>query len=158
MTRHSRPQVLPHAPLHPLDKLYLALALPVFIYTEFFHALLGLQAALPFLPLLLYSIYCSLGIVTTYLRSLTLTLTLTLITLTTSPPQVLRSLPALLATSHTAHTAISVILVRLASACFLSSLVIKVTTFLVQCPWLFIHLYKCHQSLLPVFCACMVAR
>lgn len=61
-------QVLPHAPLHPLDKLYLALALPVFIYTEFLHALLGLQAALPFLPLLLYSIYCSLGIVTTYLR------------------------------------------------------------------------------------------
>jgi alpha-1,3-glucosyltransferase len=61
--------LLPHAaPLHLLERSYLALALPLFLYCEMLQPWLGLQASLPFLPLLLYSLYCSIGIITSYFR------------------------------------------------------------------------------------------
>lgn len=61
-------QVLPMTSLHILETMYLGLSLPVFCYSELLHSLLGLDTSLPFLPLLLYSLYCSIGVITTYLR------------------------------------------------------------------------------------------
>jgi len=59
--------LLPQASLTILDKLYLGCAVPIFIYSEFLHSFLGLSASLPFLPLLLYSLYSSVGITSAYL-------------------------------------------------------------------------------------------
>jgi len=59
--------LLPQASLTFLDKLYLGCAVPIFIYSEFLHSFLGLSASLPFLPLLLYSLYSSIGITSAYL-------------------------------------------------------------------------------------------
>lgn len=61
-------QVLPMTPLNSLETIYLGLSLPVFLYSEFLHSWLGLQTSLTFLPLLLYSLYCSVGVITTYVR------------------------------------------------------------------------------------------
>ena len=70
-----------------IDKLYLVLAVPGFLYrfltlyysktkevslsppcSEFLHSFIGLSASLPFLPLLLYSLYSAVGITVTYLN------------------------------------------------------------------------------------------
>jgi len=59
--------LLPQASLTFLDKLYLGCAVPIFIYSEFLHSFLGFSASLPFLPLLLYSLYSSVGITSAYL-------------------------------------------------------------------------------------------
>ena len=73
------------ATLTLIDKLYLVLAVPVFLYrfffyfktkeishsppcSEFLHSFIGLSASLPFLPLLLYSLYSAVGITFTYLN------------------------------------------------------------------------------------------
>jgi len=61
-------QLLPQATLTLIDKLYLVLAVPVFLYSEFLHSFIGLSASLPFLPLLLYSLYSAVGITVTYLN------------------------------------------------------------------------------------------
>lgn len=60
--------LLPRVPLQLLEKLYLLLSLPLALYAELLHPLLGLGTSLPFLPLLLYSLYCSVGLFSTYLR------------------------------------------------------------------------------------------
>jgi len=59
--------LLPQASLTILEKLYLGCALPIFIYSEFLHSFMGLSTSLPFLPLLLYSLYTSVGITSAYL-------------------------------------------------------------------------------------------
>ena len=38
-----------------------------FSYSEFLHSFMGLSTSLPFLPLLLYSLYTSVGITSAYL-------------------------------------------------------------------------------------------
>jgi len=53
--------------LRRMDKLYLLLVLPVFLYAEYGHAWLGLMQRLPFIPLLLYSVYCAVGILYSFL-------------------------------------------------------------------------------------------
>ena len=55
-SRHS-------APLSRLEQLYILLSVPVLIYSE----LLG-SSSLPFLPLLVYSLYCALGVIYSYAR------------------------------------------------------------------------------------------
>lgn len=50
------------------ERLYLAGTLLVFLYDIVLHRALGLDERLPFLPLMFYSLYCSLGILTTYIR------------------------------------------------------------------------------------------
>jgi len=51
-----------------LEKLYLLLSIPLFLWSEVIHSSLGLDTRLPFLPLLLYSIYAAFGLISTYLR------------------------------------------------------------------------------------------
>jgi len=51
-----------------LEKLFMFLSIPVFLWAEVLHSALGLDTRLPFLPLLLYSLYGSIGIISTYLR------------------------------------------------------------------------------------------
>jgi len=50
------------------EKLYLLLSIPVFLWSEVLHTTTGLDSTLPFLPLLLYSLYAAVGIISTYLR------------------------------------------------------------------------------------------
>lgn len=50
------------------EKLYVLLATPVFVYSEWFHAFLGFQDRMPFLPLLLYSLYSAAGVISTAVR------------------------------------------------------------------------------------------
>jgi len=58
--------LLPHAALSRLEQAYLALQVPVFLYSELLHPLL--LPSLPFLPLLLYSLYCALGLTAAYCK------------------------------------------------------------------------------------------
>ena len=51
-----------------LEKIYLFLWLPVCLWSEVLHSATGLDTRLPFLPLLLYSLYGAVGIISTYLR------------------------------------------------------------------------------------------
>jgi len=51
-----------------LEKLFIFLSIPVFLWAEVIHSAAGLDTKLPFLPLLLYSLYGSIGIISTYLR------------------------------------------------------------------------------------------
>lgn len=49
--------------LNMLESLYLCGLVPLFIYDNFIHYFLGLSDRLPFLPLMLTSVYCSLGVI-----------------------------------------------------------------------------------------------
>lgn len=49
--------------LNMLESLYLCGFGPLFVYDNFIHHLLGLSDILPFLPLMLTSIYCSVGVI-----------------------------------------------------------------------------------------------
>lgn len=49
--------------LNMLESVYLCGLIPLFIYDNFIHNFLGLSALLPFLPLLLTSVYCSIGVI-----------------------------------------------------------------------------------------------
>jgi len=51
-----------------LEKLYICLSIPVFLWSEVLHTASGLDIKLPFIPLLLYSLYAAVGIISTYLR------------------------------------------------------------------------------------------
>jgi len=51
-----------------VEKLYLCLSIPLFVWCEMLHHSLELGARLPFLPLLLYSLYGAVGIISTYCR------------------------------------------------------------------------------------------
>jgi alpha-1,3-glucosyltransferase len=51
------------APLSRLEQLYILLSVPVLIYSE----LLG-SSSLPFLPLMVYSLYCAVGVIYSYAR------------------------------------------------------------------------------------------
>jgi len=55
-------------PYCKLEKLYFFLCLPVCLWSEVLHSATGLDTRLPFLPLLLYSLYGAVGIISTYLR------------------------------------------------------------------------------------------
>jgi len=50
------------------DKFYVFLSLPLFAYAEFFHQFLGLSSRLPFLPLMMYSVYSALAVISTFIR------------------------------------------------------------------------------------------
>lgn len=49
--------------LNMFESLYLCGFLPLFVYDNFIHQLLGLSEFLPFLPLMLTSVYCSIGVI-----------------------------------------------------------------------------------------------
>ena len=51
-----------------LEKSYLFLSIPVFLFTEIVHPLSSLNISLPFLPLLMYSLYSALGILYSFAR------------------------------------------------------------------------------------------
>ncbi|XP_065176857.1 probable dolichyl pyrophosphate Glc1Man9GlcNAc2 alpha-1,3-glucosyltransferase [Sycon ciliatum] len=53
--------------LNALEKLYLLGLVPLFVYCDIVHAMLGLHVTLPFLPLLLTSVYCAIGVVYAWL-------------------------------------------------------------------------------------------
>ncbi|XP_072040755.1 dolichyl pyrophosphate Glc1Man9GlcNAc2 alpha-1,3-glucosyltransferase-like isoform X2 [Amphiura filiformis] len=60
--------ILPHLPLlNPLESLYILGLLPLYIYTDIIHDLLGLGERLSFFPLMLTSVYCALGVLYTWL-------------------------------------------------------------------------------------------
>jgi len=61
-------KILPTSPFCKLEKLFLFLSIPVCLWAEVLHSASGLDTKLPFLPLLLYSLYGSIGIISTYLR------------------------------------------------------------------------------------------
>lgn len=48
--------------LNPLESLYLIGLSVIFIYENVIHSLMGLSQSLPFMPLLLTSLYCSIGV------------------------------------------------------------------------------------------------
>lgn len=50
------------------ETIYLSGLLPLFLYENIFHRWFGLHQTLPFLPLLLVSFYCAIGITYTWLR------------------------------------------------------------------------------------------
>ena len=45
------------------ESLYLYGLVPLYLYTEFGHQLLGFQEKLPFIPLMMTSFYCSIGVI-----------------------------------------------------------------------------------------------
>ena len=49
------------------ENLYLIGLIPLYLYTELGHSLLGLQTKLPFIPLMMTSLYCSVGIIWSWL-------------------------------------------------------------------------------------------
>jgi len=61
-------KILPTSSFCKLEKLFLFLSIPVCLWAEVLHSASGLDTRLPFLPLLLYSLYGSIGIISTYLR------------------------------------------------------------------------------------------
>lgn len=61
-------QTLPLPSFAWWERLYMFVSLPVFLYSELFHNYLGLSSTLPFLPLLMYSLYSALGLTVSYLR------------------------------------------------------------------------------------------
>lgn len=54
--------------LNVLESLYLCGLVPLFLYDSFIHYFLGLSQSLPFLPLMLTSVYCSLGVIYCWLK------------------------------------------------------------------------------------------
>lgn len=54
--------------LNVLESLYLFGLVPLFVYENFIHYLIGLSERLPFLPLMLTSFYCSLGVIYCWLK------------------------------------------------------------------------------------------
>lgn len=54
--------------LNCLETLYLLGLLLIFFYDNFIHSLLGLSVKLPFLPLLITSVYCSMGVIYSYVQ------------------------------------------------------------------------------------------
>ena len=63
ITRNSRPGICFKSMMNDFVKKKV-IQLP---YSEFLHSFIGLSATLPFLPLLLYSLYTSIGITSAYL-------------------------------------------------------------------------------------------
>ena len=49
------------------ENLYLIGLIPLYLYTELGHPLLGLQTKLPFIPLMMTSLYCSVGVIWSWL-------------------------------------------------------------------------------------------
>ncbi|PIK39970.1 putative dolichyl pyrophosphate Glc1Man9GlcNAc2 alpha-1,3-glucosyltransferase [Apostichopus japonicus] len=65
--KHPRPALgLPL--LSVFESLYLWLLVALFLYTDGVHPLLGLSAQLPFLPLLVTSVYCALGVTYSWIK------------------------------------------------------------------------------------------
>lgn len=61
--------LVPRIPLcNMAETLYLLGLIPVFLYQQVGHRLLGLDGKLPFLPLLLISVYCSVGTIYLWLK------------------------------------------------------------------------------------------
>ena len=54
--------------LHFLENVYLLGLVPLFIYEQVVHRFLNLQTTLPFLPLMMTSVYCALGIVYSFCK------------------------------------------------------------------------------------------
>ncbi|XP_030836688.1 probable dolichyl pyrophosphate Glc1Man9GlcNAc2 alpha-1,3-glucosyltransferase [Strongylocentrotus purpuratus] len=60
---------LPHLPLlNPIDTMYIVGLVPLYVYCDIIHPILGLSQTLAFLPLLLMSVYCSVGVIYSWLR------------------------------------------------------------------------------------------
>jgi len=51
-----------------VESLYLAGLLPLEVFTGLLHPVLGLSRSLPFLPLLLTSLYCAVGVTYCWLK------------------------------------------------------------------------------------------
>lgn len=54
--------------LNIFESLYLLGLVPLFIYDNFVHYLLGFSDRLPFLPLMLTSVYCSIGVIYCWIK------------------------------------------------------------------------------------------
>ncbi|KAF2879822.1 hypothetical protein ILUMI_26349 [Ignelater luminosus] len=54
--------------LNSLESLYLIGLIPLFLYENIFHHMFSLSASLPFLPLMLTSVYCSFGVTYSWLK------------------------------------------------------------------------------------------
>lgn len=54
--------------LNIFETVYLSGLIPIFIYDTFVHKLIGLDNSLPFLPLMITSTYCSLGVIYTWIK------------------------------------------------------------------------------------------
>ena len=61
--------------LNPIESVYLLGLVPLELYCNLLHWCLGLQDRLPFLPLLITSVYCALGIVYAWIKLYYITLT-----------------------------------------------------------------------------------
>ena len=59
--------------LSTLESLYVMGIVPLEVYNSFLHPLLGLTERLPFLPLMLTSVYCAVGVCYCWLRFYLLT-------------------------------------------------------------------------------------
>lgn len=54
--------------LNIFESSYLLGLIPLFFYENFIHSIIGLEEKLPFLPLMLTSVYCSLGVIYSWLK------------------------------------------------------------------------------------------
>lgn len=54
--------------LNSLESLYLIGLMPLFMYENIFHHMFGFSKSLPFLPLMLTSVYCSFGVTYSWLK------------------------------------------------------------------------------------------
>lgn len=61
--------LIPRIPLCTFaETVYLIGLIPVFLYQQLGHNLLGLEEKMPFLPLMLISVYCGLGVLYAWLK------------------------------------------------------------------------------------------
>lgn len=54
--------------LNTFESLYIVLLIPLFVYENIIHSALGLSEILPFLPLMMTSVFCSLGIIYCWIK------------------------------------------------------------------------------------------
>lgn len=63
--------------LNIFESVYLIGLIPIFLYVNFLHRLIGLDVKLQFLPLMITSVYCSLGVIYCWIKYYVIFLTKT---------------------------------------------------------------------------------